>query len=69
MEAPYYYGTETHGYCRKCGPPRRMFFPRPIVKDGMPIAELNCPLHGVFKVEEDSLDNLSGSFLIGAEGK
>jgi hypothetical protein len=46
-----------------------MFFPRPIVKDGMPIAELNCPLHGVFKVEEDSLDNLSGSFLIGAEGK
>ena len=67
METPYY-GAETHGYCRKCDPPRRRFAgpARPIEKGGKLFVELNCPLHGTFQVEEGSLDNLSGSFLIGA---
>ena len=59
MEMPHY-GTETHGYCRKCN--RRIFagIARPIEKDGKLFVELNCPLHGKFQVEEDSLHNLSG---------
>ncbi len=63
MENPYY-STETHGYCRKCNPPRRTFagLARPIEKDGTLFVELNCRLHGTFLMEEDSLDNLSGYF-------
>jgi hypothetical protein len=58
-----YYGKETHGYCRRCTPPRRVFAgtAKPVVDSkGTRVVELECPLHGKFRVAEDSLDLLSG---------
>lgn len=54
-----HYGEGTHGICRKCNPPRKIFTGRAEpVKDqsGTIMVELKCPIHGLFKVREDSLE-------------
>jgi hypothetical protein len=58
-----HYGKETHGYCVKCDPPRRIFVgdARP-PEEGSKLVDLTCPLHGAFQVEEEQLEHLSGQF-------
>jgi hypothetical protein len=54
-----HYGSSTHGICRKCNPPRRIFtgMARPVTdEDGVINVELKCPIHGPFTVKEESLE-------------
>ena len=59
MSEKAHYGKGTHGICRKCNPPRRIFtdMARPVTDEsGAVVVKLQCPIHGAFTVREESLE-------------